>query len=31
MPTRRAAGMPLKPCLRCGNLTNAGSYCQAHR
>jgi 5-methylcytosine-specific restriction protein A len=23
--------MPLKPCLRCGNLTNAGSYCQAHQ
>ncbi len=23
--------MALRPCLRCGNLTTAGSYCVAHR
>lgn len=23
--------MPFKPCLTCGILTNAGSYCQAHQ
>lgn len=23
--------MALKPCLRCGVLTNAGSYCQRHQ
>lgn len=23
--------MALKPCLRCGNLINAGSYCQRHQ